>query len=52
VAIDGWAQDHLEGFTADAVPGAQWVGLGRGACLLPGVAGTDGMYCLVLRAPG
>jgi len=52
VAIDGWAQDHLEGFTADPVPGAPWVGLGRGACLLPGVAGTDGMYCLVLRAPG
>jgi hypothetical protein len=26
--------------------------VGRGARLLPGVAGTDGMYCLILRAPG
>jgi 16S rRNA (cytosine967-C5)-methyltransferase len=52
VAIDGWAQDRLGGFVAEPVPGAPWVAVGRGARLLPGVAGTDGMYCLVLRAPG
>ena len=31
---------------------APWTPVGRGARLLPHVAGTDGMYCLVLRAPG
>jgi 16S rRNA (cytosine967-C5)-methyltransferase len=34
------------------VPGAPWVGLGRGALLLPQAAGTDGMYLLRLRVPG
>jgi 16S rRNA (cytosine967-C5)-methyltransferase len=52
VAIDGWTQVHLDGFVAEPAPGAPWVAVGRGARLLPGVAGSDGMYCLILRAPG
>jgi 16S rRNA (cytosine967-C5)-methyltransferase len=52
VAIDDWAREHLHGFTADPPPGDPWMPVGRGARLLPGTAGTDGMYCLVLRAPG
>jgi 16S rRNA (cytosine967-C5)-methyltransferase len=50
--IDGWAAGALEEFVAEDPPGDPWRPLGRGALLLPGVVGTDGMYCLVLRAPG
>ena len=52
VGIDEWAIDHLGGFVALDPPGAPWTPVGRGARLLPGAADTDGMYCLVLQAPG
>jgi 16S rRNA (cytosine967-C5)-methyltransferase len=52
VAIDEWARAHLDGFDAEAPPGPPWVAVGRGARLLPSAAATDGMYCLVLGAPG
>ena len=52
VAIDDWAQGHLDAFEAEPPPGAPWTPVGRGARLLPGTTGTDGMYCLILRAPG
>ena len=50
--VDEWAATHLAAFTPEDPPGAPWVRVGRGARLLPGAADTDGMYCLVLRAPG
>jgi 16S rRNA (cytosine967-C5)-methyltransferase len=52
VAIDEWTAEHLPGFDAESPPGDPWTPVGRGARLLPGRVGTDGMYCLVLRAPG
>jgi 16S rRNA (cytosine967-C5)-methyltransferase len=51
-AVDAWAAEHLPGFVAESPPGPPWTPVGRAARLLPHVAGTDGMYCLVLRAPG
>ncbi len=51
-AVDEWAAVHLPDLVAEAPPGPPWTPTGRGARLLPHVAGTDGMYCLVLRAPG
>jgi 16S rRNA (cytosine967-C5)-methyltransferase len=52
VEVDEWAAEHLPELVAEPPPGPPWKPLGRGARLLPHVAGTDGMYCLVLRAPG
>jgi 16S rRNA (cytosine967-C5)-methyltransferase len=51
-AIDAWASDALPGFAALAPPAAPWRPHGRGALLLPHDAGTDGMFLLVLEAPG
>lgn len=51
LGVDAWAGDALPGFEAQAPPGAPWRPWGRGAVLLPHVAGTDGMFVLVLRAP-
>ena len=50
--IDEWAASDPPRTRRRAPPGPPWVPVGRGARLLPGVADTDGMYCLVLRAPG
>lgn len=50
VGIDEWAAEHLAGFVALDPPGPPWEPVGRGARLLPGTAGTDGMYCLILEA--
>ena len=52
IAIDEWARRALAEFAAVDPPGAPWVPLGRGARLLPGAADTDGMYLLILQAPG
>jgi 16S rRNA (cytosine967-C5)-methyltransferase len=49
VAIDDWAASALPGFAASAPPSAPWRAHGRGALLLPQVAGTDGMFVLVLQ---
>jgi 16S rRNA (cytosine967-C5)-methyltransferase len=51
-AVDAWARDALHEFTALAPPAAPWRAHGRGALLLPHDAGTDGMFLLVLEAPG
>lgn len=48
--IDEWAAAEFPQLVAEAPPGAPWRILGRGALLLPQVAGTDGMYLLLLRA--
>jgi 16S rRNA (cytosine967-C5)-methyltransferase len=47
--VDEWAAAALGDFTAMAPPPEPWVAVGRGARLLPQVAGTDGMYVLQLR---
>ncbi len=52
IAIDEWARSALAEFAAVDPPGAPWVRVGRGARLLPGAADTDGMYLLILQAPG
>jgi 16S rRNA (cytosine967-C5)-methyltransferase len=46
--VDEWARRALPGFVAEPAPGAPWRPWGRGALLLPQVAGTDGMYVLTL----
>ena len=51
VAIDEWLAAELPAFAALPAPGEPWTTVGRGARLLPQVAGTDGMYVLRLRAP-
>ncbi|MGH9037107.1 MAG: hypothetical protein ACRD0O_15195, partial [Acidimicrobiia bacterium] len=48
--IDEWAAAEFPHLEAQAPPGAPWRSAGRGALLLPHVAGTDGMYLLLLRA--
>jgi 16S rRNA (cytosine967-C5)-methyltransferase len=49
--IDRWlALEHPELVPAPP-PGRPWAQTGRGATLLPQVAGTDGMYVLTLRVP-
>ena len=48
VDVDEWARTALPDFVADPPPGAPWKSWGRGALLLPQVAGTDGMYLLTL----
>jgi 16S rRNA (cytosine967-C5)-methyltransferase len=49
VAVDEWAATALPELVAVAPPGAPWRPHGRGALLLPHVAGTDGMFVLTLR---
>ncbi|MDA8048029.1 MAG: hypothetical protein M0Z30_22800 [Actinomycetota bacterium] len=51
-AIDRWCSGELAGFVPQAPPGGPWRPAGRGALLLPQAEGTDGMFLLVLRAPG
>jgi 16S rRNA (cytosine967-C5)-methyltransferase len=50
--VDAWAATAtaLAGFEALPPPGPPWRPHGRGALLLPSVAGTDGMFILRLRA--
>jgi 16S rRNA (cytosine967-C5)-methyltransferase len=48
-AVDEWAAGALRDFRPLPPPGAPWRPHGRGALLLPQVAGTDGMYVLALR---
>jgi len=47
--IAAWAFAHLDGFTVAPPPGDPWRPLGPGAVLWPHVAGTDGMFVLVLH---
>lgn len=49
IEVDRWAAGALAGFEAEPPPGPPWRPCGRGALLLPQIAGTDGMYVLVLR---
>ena len=51
-AVDEWAAAHLPEFCSPDRPGPPWTPAGRGARLLPHIADTDGMYSLVLEAPG
>lgn len=48
--VDRWLAGAFPGLVAVAPPGPPWIGLGRGARLLPQSAGTDGMFVLKLRA--
>lgn len=51
VGVDAFAASELAGFVALEPPPAPWRRAGRGAVLLPHVAGTDGMFVLsVTRA--
>lgn len=50
--IDRWLARELPGFAPLPPPGRPWAHAGRGALLLPQAAGTDGMFLVVLRAPG
>jgi 16S rRNA C967 or C1407 C5-methylase (RsmB/RsmF family) len=50
--VDTWAAGTFPSFTAEPGPGPPWRPHGRGALLLPTAAGTDGMFLLLLRAPG
>jgi 16S rRNA (cytosine967-C5)-methyltransferase len=50
--IDSWAAATFPGLTAAPPPGSPWRPHGRGGLLLPTAAGTDGMFLLLLRAPG
>jgi 16S rRNA (cytosine967-C5)-methyltransferase len=52
IGVDEFAAEHLPGFTAEAPPRRPWRVHGRGALLLPYERGTDGMFVLLLRAPG
>ena len=47
--VDEWAATTLPDLVAEPPPGAPWRPWGRGALLLPHVAGTDGMFVLRLR---
>ena len=47
--IDEWAAENLAELSALPAPGDPWIVHGRGALLLPQVAGTDGMYVLTLQ---
>ncbi len=49
VGIDAFAASELAEFVALDPPEAPWRRAGRGAVLLPHVAGTDGMFVLVLE---
>lgn len=50
--IDTWAAGQYPHLRAQPPPGPPWQPHGRGALLLPGAAGTDGMYLLLLRGAG
>jgi 16S rRNA (cytosine967-C5)-methyltransferase len=50
--VDAWAAGAFPALTAVAGPGAPWRPHGRGSLLLPTAADTDGMFLLLLRAPG
>ena len=47
--VAAWAFAHLDGFAPVPPPGDPWRPLGPGAVLWPHVAGTDGMFVLLLR---
>jgi 16S rRNA (cytosine967-C5)-methyltransferase len=47
--IDAWATAELHDLVALPPPGPPWRPWGRGALLLPHVAGTDGMFVIALR---
>jgi 16S rRNA (cytosine967-C5)-methyltransferase len=51
-ALDDYARRKLAGFVAQPAPRRPWRAHGRGALLLPHDRGTDGMFVLLLRAPG
>ncbi len=52
IDVDEWARTSLPELVADPAPAGPWRAWGRGALLLPQVAGTDGMYLLTLtRSP-
>ena len=51
VDVDTWTEDALGEWDALDRPGPPWRPAGRGALLLPHVAGTDGMFVLRLRRP-
>jgi hypothetical protein len=50
--IDNWLASTHPALVGVEPPGPPWCALGRGARLLPHVAGTDGMYVLGRRMPG
>jgi 16S rRNA (cytosine967-C5)-methyltransferase len=51
--IDQWlAEAHPGAQAEEPAVGAEWERVGRGARLLPQVAGTDGMFILALREVG
>ncbi|MCA1842081.1 MAG: RsmB/NOP family class I SAM-dependent RNA methyltransferase, partial [Actinobacteria bacterium] len=52
LAIDAWLAEAFPALTPVAPPGPPWRPHGRGALLLPSAAGTDGMFLLLLEAPG
>ncbi|HEX6311619.1 MAG TPA: 16S rRNA (cytosine(967)-C(5))-methyltransferase RsmB [Acidimicrobiia bacterium] len=56
LGVDAWAAESLPELEALPPPGPPWRSWGRGALLLPHVAGTDGMFVLRLHrkspAPG
>jgi 16S rRNA (cytosine967-C5)-methyltransferase len=49
LAVDAFAASELPELAACDPPGAPWQPHGRGALLAPSVAGTDGMFVLVLE---
>ncbi len=49
VGVDAFAASELPEFVALDPPSELWRRAGRGAVLLPHVAGTDGMFALVLQ---
>lgn len=52
IDLDRWLEkEHPELVAPGPLP-EPWEPHGRGARLLPDVTGTDGMYALILRAPG
>ena len=54
--VDDFAAQQLPRFNSERATATKgkdaWRPLGRGVLLLPHTRGTDGMYVLVLRAPG
>ncbi|MCZ7526081.1 MAG: 16S rRNA (cytosine(967)-C(5))-methyltransferase RsmB [Acidimicrobiia bacterium] len=49
--VDRWAAEALPYLVPADPPGPPWRPWGRGALLLPGDTGTDGMFVLALRRP-
>jgi 16S rRNA (cytosine967-C5)-methyltransferase len=50
--VDNWARRTFPELKPLMPPGPPWSPAGRGALLLPQAAGTDGMFLLMLEAPG